>query len=359
MTTIKKLEKISLRCDRKNYLILTFSHNGNLYQKNIGKDEKENRKFAIAIMARINSDLIWEKFENLEKYFSRKSQDAGEKTFLFMWYEFLDHRKKSGLKQKTLEYDQTLSLHIKKLKSLESFNENKIFLELKSLTTEEMTRRILIALGQCLKFHKKNNYQDFYNQSQKIKPSIKKNKDKNKPIALSDSEIIFLNEKILESEDHRGKFYIFNFWLNTGCRPSSALAVRKKDIDLKNKKIIFIGSYQLGEFSKGSKNGNIYSIPMSEVLEKILLDYFLKNNFSDDNLIFPFSKKLDSYRKFFKFLSRLLEKNFTAYNCRDTFITRQILNGIPIGIIAKWCDNSVSEIEKKYFDVTQINIIPK
>lgn len=340
------------------YLRLSFSHNGSQWQKSLKKDSKENRKFAIAIAKKIDSDLIWGKFENLENYFKVKNNE--KKLFSKMLNEFWEYRKNSGLKHHTLKNDENIIDYLGKINSLESLNEKKIFLELKQITTEEMTRRCLGKIGQCLIFHDQHEQAEkFYNLAKTIKPSWIMNKEKNKPVALSDSEIIFLNEKILESEDHRDKFYIFNFWINTGCRPSSALAVRKKDINLKNKKIIFVGSYQLGEFSKGSKNGNIYSIPISEALEKILFDYFSENIFSDDNLIFPFSKKLDSYRKFFKFLSMLLGKNFTAYNCRDTFITRQILNGIPIGIIAKWCDNSVSEIEKKYFDVTQINIIPK
>ena len=61
----------------------------------------------------------------------------------------------------------------------------------------------------------------------------------------------------------------------------------------------------------------------------------------------------------FKFLSKCLGKKITAYNLRDTFITNQILNKIPLAVIAKWCDTSVSEIEKKYFDISQSNFKPK
>ena len=236
----------------------------------------------------------------------------------------------------------------------------KIFLELKKITSEELTRRCLNKIAQCLKFHEHNEKSEkFYKIANNIKPSWIKNKSKNKPLALTQEEINFLNEKILDNQDHKDKFYIFNFWINTGCRPSSALAVRSKDVDFQKKEIYFRGSFQKNVFIERSKNNNLYSIPLSEKLEKILKDYFNQNNFKKDELIFPFSQDIQSYSKFFKFLSKTLDKKITAYNCRDTFISNQIINQIPIAVIAKWCDTSVSEIEKKYFDITINKFRPK
>ncbi|NEN92556.1 MAG: hypothetical protein F6K48_28130 [Okeania sp. SIO3H1] len=41
----------------------------------------------------------------------------------------------------------------------------------------------------------------------------------------------------------------------------------------------------------------------------------------------------------------------TPYNCRDTFISRQLAANIPPAYIAKWCDTSISMIEKFYFAI--------
>jgi integrase len=364
MTIIKKLEKISLREDRKKYLILSFSHEGKSYQKNLGKNTKERKKYALAILAKINADLIWGKFKSLSDYLGERSPSENtNKNFLILFQEFLTFREKSGLKFKTIEYDKTIAKNIFSLKKSiteKILDEKKIFLELSEITTKEMTRRSLIYIGQCLKHHKIDSYQDFYDMAQRITPSKKINSEKNKPVALTENEIIFLNQEILKAPYHKDKYYIFNFWLNTGCRPSQALAVRFCDVDFSKNKIFFRGSFQQNNFSEGSKKNITYSIPMSKNLRKILIEYFEKKipNKNTD-LIFPFSQNLESYRKFFKFLSKLLGKNFTAYNCRDTFITQQIKKGIPTAVIAKWCDNSISEIEKKYFDNSHLDIIPE
>ena len=97
---------------------------------------------------------------------------------------------------------------------------------------------------------------------------------------------------------------------------------------------------------------------MSDNLFEILIDYCEKQNFKENDLIFPFSQDLSSYKKFFKWLSKLLNKKITPYNCRDTFITNQILKNVPIAIIAKWVDSSVQEIEKRYFDISLSDIKP-
>ncbi len=44
------------------------------------------------------------------------------------------------------------------------------------------------------------------------------------------------------------------------------------------------------------------------------------------------------------------------YNCRDTFITKQLIAGVPIAIIAAWCDNSPSVIESRYADYIRLAI---
>lgn len=45
------------------------------------------------------------------------------------------------------------------------------------------------------------------------------------------------------------------------------------------------------------------------------------------------------------------------YSCRDTFtfITLQLLKGVPTGVIANWCDTSVQMIERHYLDKLKVS----
>jgi len=45
-----------------------------------------------------------------------------------------------------------------------------------------------------------------------------------------------------------------------------------------------------------------------------------------------------------------IKPDTTPYSCRDTFITRQLLQGVPSTVIAKWCDTSTQMIDKDYAD---------
>lgn len=351
-------DRVSVFERKSGYLFLSFSLNGEQIEKSLGKNSRERKKFAVALARKIDADLIWGRFTEIDDYLNPGKKKKNEKSVISLLSEFFDYRKKTGLKLKTLKHDAEIFAHLKKIKSLETLDEKKIKLELLEQTTPEMTRRILQKLGQALKFHEKPESVKFYKISESQKPSWELNSEKNKPVALSEIEIEKINTAILASKFHADKYFIFNFWILTGCRPSSAFAVKFSDVNLPENKITFFGSFQLGQFSSGSKKNKIYSIPISEKLREILEKYFESQNFKRDDFIFPFSKKLESYDKFFKFISKIIGKKIIPYNCRDTFITNQILRGIPLAVIAKWVDSSVSEIEKKYFDVTQIDVIP-
>jgi hypothetical protein len=86
------------------------------------------------------------------------------------------------------------------------------------------------------------------------------------------------------------------------------------------------------------------------------------------------AKTADEYKAFSKLLDRLgdglsfnaletkqallaittEEPNTTPYNCRDTFITSQLLRGVAPAIIAAWCDTSVRTIERCYADAIKL-----
>jgi integrase len=52
-----------------------------------------------------------------------------------------------------------------------------------------------------------------------------------------------------------------------------------------------------------------------------------------------------------------IKPNTTPYNCRDTFITYQLMKGVPSAVIAKWCDTSIAMIDKNYADKLKLSQI--
>ena len=134
---IFKTDKVQIFCRKNDYLEIRFTHKGKRHRKSCGKNSKENKKRVIAIAKRINSDILWEKFEKVENYFSQGGKND-TKYFLKTFQDFLDYRKKSGLKIKTLEHDQFILQNLKKIKTLNELDEKEIFLELKKITSEEI-----------------------------------------------------------------------------------------------------------------------------------------------------------------------------------------------------------------------------
>jgi inosine/xanthosine triphosphate pyrophosphatase family protein len=72
-------------------------------------------------------------------------------------------------------------------------------------------------------------------------------------------------------------------------------------------------------------------------------------------LVFPSAKgKPINYNNFcnnaWNKLVDPIKPDTTPYSCRDTFITTQILKGVPESVIARWCDTSVEMIQQHYAD---------
>ena len=78
------------------------------------------------------------------------------------------------------------------------------------------------------------------------------------------------------------------------------------------------------------------------------------------SLVFPSPKrKAINYPNFLtKVWGKIVEPikpNTTPYNCRDTFITHQLIKGVPSTVIAKWCDTSTGMIDKNYADKLKLS----
>lgn len=112
----------------------------------------------------------------------------------------------------------------------------------------------------------------------------------------------------------------------------------------------------------GSKNNKKRDFTCSQRLQQ-LLQSIRPDKPDPEALVFPSPKgKVIDYNNFSNNAwSRVvdpIQPGTTPYSCRDTFITIQILKDIPIGLVAAWCDTSVAEIEKRYFDLKLQKVKP-
>ncbi len=156
---------------------------------------------------------------------------------------------------------------------------------------------------------------------------------------------------------------LVEFWFLTGCRPSEAIGLQWKHVSEDCQFIYFreavtkAGTGRLTRV-KGSKNNRIRTFPCSARL-RVLLFSVRPKVVAAEAPVFPSPEgRLIRYDNFCK---RAWEKivdpikpNTTPYSCRDTFITTQILKGIPETAIAEWCDTSVTMIQKHYADFLKL-----
>jgi integrase len=175
-------------------------------------------------------------------------------------------------------------------------------------------------------------------------------------------------DRILEAFAH-SRYYSYylplvKFWLLTGCRPSEAIGLEWEQVSANRTSIRFDRSIgQVGSKfikNKRSKTNRVRIFPTNEKLQILLLEI---NRASDSKhlLVFPSRKnKIIDYKAFSAriwkpLVEAAIGRHSTPYSCRDTFITHQIGQGIPIAVIAKWVDNSVKMIESRYLDPTALD----
>ncbi len=156
---------------------------------------------------------------------------------------------------------------------------------------------------------------------------------------------------------------LVEFLFRVGCRPSEAIGLNWGNISPDCDTIYFTGSLvQIGNQrarSEGSKNNKTRKLAVSSRLQDLLLAIKPKNP-NPESLLFP-SPDGDSinYRNFsrraWSNIVDPIKPETTPYCCRDTFITLQLLKGVPSTIIAKWCDTSTQMIDKSYADKLRLS----
>lgn len=154
-------------------------------------------------------------------------------------------------------------------------------------------------------------------------------------------------------------FYLpyVKFLLHTGCRPEEAIALRWKHVE--ETRIHFCEAIPTDvRIRKATKTDKPRYFPINPELQKIL-DVARPDPCQGNMSVFPspYGRELDAHN----FLNRVWKPVVTKlaeagqvreylpqYNCRHTFITLCLEDGISSRRVAEWCGTSVAVIEQHY-----------
>ena len=356
---------------------LRWTLNGKTYSLTAGKDSRDTLKAARAKAQLIDADITFERFDSsLTKYGKQQSMVSEvvspiqETTLSELWEQYVENKLPS-LKPLTIEKYKQLTKLFNKLGNKLSFDSlatKKAFLE---VTTVDRTRDCLMYLSACCEWaikRKLTNYNPFNGMSAEMpKPKYLLNPN---PNSFTESE----REKIIEAfktDIRSGMNYSYyaslvEFWFLTGCRPSEAIGLTWDKITDDCSGVTFDGSIQTLSSgvkirSKGSKNNNSRTLAVSSRVQK-LLQSIKPISVGIEQLVFHSPESINmpiNYRNFARrgwtAIVDPIKPGTTPYNCRDTFITLQLLKGTPSAIIAKWCDTSTSQIDISYADKLKLN----
>lgn len=361
----------------RDSLRLRWTLNGKTYSFTVGKDSRDTLKAARAKAQAIDADITFERFDSpLAKYGKQHPtvlevvSPIQQITLHELWERYVED-KLPNFKPITVEKYKQLTKLFNKLGSRLTFDGLAVKQALLDTTTTPRTRDCLMYLSGCCEWGIKRkliNSNPFNGMASEMpKPRYLVNPN---PDSFTEEE----RERVIEAfkQDTRpGMNYrhyasLVEFWFFTGCRPSEAIGLTWDKINEDCKQVTFDGSIQTTSSgakirSQGSKNNKSRTIAVSSRVQK-LLESIKPTSIEIGQLVFhsPDSKNMPiNYRNFARRAWTVvvdpIKPNTTPYNCRDTFITLQLLKGVPSAVIAKWCDTSTGMIDKSYADKLKLS----
>jgi len=357
-------------------LQLVFSWQGQRYYLSLGvPDTAINRKAAEQKARQIELDFVSGNFDpTLDKYRPEhvpKGKAQEITPMRSIWSQYMEY-KSPHVSPKTINstYDPVTS-HMDKCRTDGLKDPIKFRRELLKVTTESQARRTLMQLSAACKWgikHKlvdDNPFEGMYLDLSATQPPP--------PMSFTVEE----RDQIIEAfatdsrpgmtYRHYAPFIKFLFW--TGCRPCEAIGLRWGSVTPDCSRVHFHESIVevSGRLERRIEDKtNVkrwFSCPkrLKELLQSI------RPEAPDaEELVFksPKGKTITESnfadRAWTKVLTKLgLEEKdkikMTPYNCRDTFITLQALQGHSSTTIARWVGNSSEVIEKRYLDKMKLD----
>jgi integrase len=328
-------------------------------------DTKDNRLYAAALIREMEWDYLQGKFDPTLAKYLLVSAPTEELTLSALWVEYCKYKARS-VKRATIHYlVKAIGVHITQCPYQSVSQALEIREWLLDRTTPDMAKRTIASLCTAVQWGIKHGKLAIAsNPFLGMAGDIRVENEPPPPNALRPQE----RERVLiafsESEYYRHYLPLVRFWLLTGCRPSEAIGLEWEQISVDftsirfDRSIIRIGNEVVK--NRKSKTNRIRSFPVSEELELLLRALHQDKKFNSP-LVFlsPTGKPINyanfCHRAWLKVVEPVLGRKSTPYSCRDTFITEQIGKGIPIAVIAKWCDNSQRMIEQRYLDPSALD----
>jgi integrase len=359
-------------------LQLRFRFGGKRHYLSLGvSDTPINRKLAEAKARQIELDILSDNFDqSLTKYKPRSAfttatpelapKNAPTRLLKDLWERYTDYKSQNASPKTINGTYEPVAAHLRKCLTDGLENTLKFRMELLQITTQSQARRTLMQLSAACQWGMKhglvssNPFEGMYKELEPTKPSP--------PISFTVEE----RDRIIQAfEHHSGKginyrhyapFVKFLFW--TGCRPCEAIGLRWGSVTEDCSRIHFHESIvevsgkkvRRNEDKTGVKRWFSCTPKLQELLQSIKPE-----NPHPQTLVFPSPKggaigETNFSDRAWKTILTNLElatKNdikMTPYNCRDTFITLQAMQGNSSTTIARWVGNSSKVIEEKYLD---------
>jgi len=340
-------------------------------------DTPTNRRAAEAKAKLIDADIAFERFDHtLEKYGKQpthltviQSIKPEALTVLDLWQRFAAD-KLPGLKPKTCEKYRHFTRLFSKLDGLRIDEPLAVKNRLMEVTTLSRTKDALTYINAACKWGLKYRLIDD-NPFDGLAADLPQHRYQTdpQPNAFTEEErdrvIAAFHSDVRKGMNYRHYASFVLFLFHTGCRPSEAIGLTWRCVSEDCSSVTFRGSLvQVGNqrvWSDGSKNNRIRKVGVNATVTE-MLQAIRPEECDPDNLVFP-SHDGDSinYRNFARRAWRAvvdpIKSGTTPYNARDSFITCQLIKGIPSSVIAKWCDTSTQMIDKNYGDKLKLTAL--
>jgi integrase len=364
-----------------NRLQLDFRYYGQRYCLSLGMaDTPFNKMKAQEKAFEIERDIAFGQFDpTLAKYKvqsalntvdSKPAEPKPQMTLTELWHQYMEY-KAPNASPKTISstYEPVLA-HLNRCKTDGLVEPLKLRMELLQVTTQSQAKRTLMQISAACKWGMKyrlvpdNPFDGMYKELEATKPDP--------PMSFTVEErdriiAAFANDaRPGMNYRHYAPFVKFLFW--SGCRPCEAIGLRWGSVSANcdrihfHESIVEVAGKQVRR--KETKTGvdRWFSCParLQEMLKAIR-----SKAPAPDALVFVSPKGGAigesnfgdrAWKKILTELGLYMKDGMkmTPYNCRDTFITLQAVEGVSSTTIARWVGNSSKVIEEKYLDKVRI-----
>lgn len=134
---------------------------------------------------------------------------------------------------------------------------------------------------------------------------------------------------------------IVTLLLNTGARPKELFTLRWEEVDLVKKQVTFQAAF--------TKSGQTRTVPLNTLAVEVLTEW---QNESDGEWVFPGNVKDSHITTIQKGWGKLLKDakitKFRLYDCRHTFASKLVMNGVDLYTVSELLGHSSTQMTQIY-----------